>query len=235
MRISATMLGRLALSDACERCFWLGYHMGDKLPFQRPFPGIFASIDSYTKRAIETQFRSMGGTPSYLSELGSLDKPIKPPNHHQFSYTDPELGVTLRGVPDMMFLRRDGTMVIGDYKTARLTDAQKNLLPAYAVQLNTYALIASRLSYPPVSLLALLYCEPETEDHHLEEPNNHLPYGFRLGFRCTVVKVAIDPQQVYQLAHRAKQIVLSPDPPPSREGCESCQQFEQLLRLLKIR
>lgn len=235
LRISATTLGRLALPDVCERCFWLGIRTGDKLPFQRPFPGIFSSIDSYTKRAIETQFRAIGGTPPYLRELGELTKPLKPPNHNQFAYTDPQLGVTLRGVPDMMFLRQDGTLVIGDYKTARLTDAQKTLRPAYEVQLNTYALIANHLDYPPVSLLALLYCEPETEDSHVEEPTNHLTHGFRLGFRCTVVKVAIDSQRVYQLAHRAKTIALSPNPPPPHSACESCQQFEELLRLLQIR
>src|SRR5205814_9298993 len=52
LRISAKTLGLLALPNFCSRCFHTRMHCGDKLPFQI-FPGIFASIDSYSKKVTE--------------------------------------------------------------------------------------------------------------------------------------------------------------------------------------
>jgi len=49
-RISAKTLGELALPDFCPRCFWLKLH-AKHLPLQI-FPGIFSSIDAYTKRVV---------------------------------------------------------------------------------------------------------------------------------------------------------------------------------------
>ena len=48
LRTSAKNLGELALPDSCPRCFWLKLR-ARQLPFQI-FPGIFSSIDAYTKR-----------------------------------------------------------------------------------------------------------------------------------------------------------------------------------------
>ena len=49
IRISAKNLGQLVLDDFCPRCFWLKLKLGFKLPFQI-FPGIFSTIDSYSKK-----------------------------------------------------------------------------------------------------------------------------------------------------------------------------------------
>jgi len=49
-RISAKSLGALALPEFCPRCFWLKTRVRH-LPFQI-FPGIFSSIDAYTKRVV---------------------------------------------------------------------------------------------------------------------------------------------------------------------------------------
>ncbi|MEK7873958.1 MAG: hypothetical protein AAB502_08910, partial [Chloroflexota bacterium] len=55
--ISAKNLGGFAGPDACERCLWIGLH--GKLPYQI-FPGIFRSIDSYTKKVVHGFFRRTG-------------------------------------------------------------------------------------------------------------------------------------------------------------------------------
>ena len=52
--ISAKHLGNINLPDFCPRCFWLKMHTGWKLPYQT-FPGIFSSIDSYTKKVTNLQ------------------------------------------------------------------------------------------------------------------------------------------------------------------------------------
>jgi len=54
LRISDKNLGALALPDFCPRCFWIKMKTGNKLPFQI-FPGIFSSIDAYTKHVVYTR------------------------------------------------------------------------------------------------------------------------------------------------------------------------------------
>lgn len=50
IKISAKNLGALAIPDACPRCFWIKNNI-KSLPYQI-FPGIFSSIDAYTKTGI---------------------------------------------------------------------------------------------------------------------------------------------------------------------------------------
>ena len=52
MRISAKDLGWLAVDDFCSRCFWIERH-AKGLPYQVGFPGIFSSIDAYTKNIVD--------------------------------------------------------------------------------------------------------------------------------------------------------------------------------------
>jgi hypothetical protein len=49
IQISAKNLGILALPEYCPRCFWLKLKLQFKLPYQI-FPGIFSSIDSYSRK-----------------------------------------------------------------------------------------------------------------------------------------------------------------------------------------
>ena len=60
LRISAKNLGALALPGFCPRCFWLKLKAQNRLPFQI-FPGIFSSIDAYTKRVVHAWIDQNGG------------------------------------------------------------------------------------------------------------------------------------------------------------------------------
>ena len=53
IRISAKNLGYTALSDFCPRCYWLRLKTGFSLPYQS-FPGIFSSIDAFTKHCVHS-------------------------------------------------------------------------------------------------------------------------------------------------------------------------------------
>jgi hypothetical protein len=57
-QISAKNLGSLALQDFCPRCFYLKLKLRFKLPFQI-FPGIFSSIDSYSKKITWTYYKKL--------------------------------------------------------------------------------------------------------------------------------------------------------------------------------
>ena len=49
-KISAKALGALAMPDSCDRCTWIKLKVKN-LPFQI-FPGIFSTIDAYTKKIV---------------------------------------------------------------------------------------------------------------------------------------------------------------------------------------
>ncbi len=51
IKISAKNLGYTALADFCPRCYWLRIRLSHKLPYST-FPGIFSSIDAYTKSCV---------------------------------------------------------------------------------------------------------------------------------------------------------------------------------------
>ena len=62
LQISGKDLGALAMRDFCPRCFWI--QRRTKLPWQI-FPGIFSSIDSYSKKVVHGQF-DKSGMPGWL-------------------------------------------------------------------------------------------------------------------------------------------------------------------------
>jgi len=68
--------------------------------------------------------------------------------------------VIITGIPDEIFQKKDTSYFIVDYKTARFTGHQDELMPIYKVQLNGYALIAEKCGLKPVTGIGLVYYEP---------------------------------------------------------------------------
>jgi hypothetical protein len=227
LRISAKNLGGLALPGFCPRCFWLGEHYD--LPFGGPFPGIFSSLDSYSKKVVHAHFDRFKQAPSWLSPLGEFSSYIPPPNARTFYIDDKATGVRLTGAPDAILVRDDGSKTIIDYKTARHTHGQDELLPIYEVQLNGYALIADRVGLGPVDQIALVYTEPVTDGDadFLNEARTH--DGFRMGFQAKIVPVALDPGKIPPLLRRARRIFDAKKPPAGARGCDDCANFDTLV------
>ncbi len=143
IRISAKPLGELAMPNFCPRCFWLKLKLNNKLPFQI-FPGIFSSIDSYTKNIIHAFFDINGKFPVWLNGLGELVRYQKPPHYSKFNIVDNDSNVLLTGTPDGIFVKPDNSYLIVDYKTAKYTGRQDQLMPMYEVQLNAYGVIGEQ-------------------------------------------------------------------------------------------
>jgi hypothetical protein len=226
--ISAKTLGEIALEKFCPRCFWRKLHV-TKLPYQI-FPGIFSSIDSYTKRIVHSAFDHHGAAPAYLNGLGDLIGYVPAPHHSKFNFFDEATEVTLSGVPDEILVLRDQSHVIVDYKTAKFTDTQDSLFPLYETQLNVYATIAARVGPQPVSGLALIYMEPVTDADAAKDRGNHRDAGFAMQFAAHILPVAIKPAIIPPLLKRAREIFDAAAPPPSREGCADCRLLDELLR-----
>jgi len=151
INISAKNLGQLALPAFCPRCFWLQLKCNFKMPYQI-FPGIFSSIDSYSKKITWKYWEKYNKVPPWFDPFGEFTEPVKVPHFSKYSIIDKEANVQLRGVPDDIFRAADNSYFIADYKTAKFTENQDALLPLYKIQLNSYALtpyvVASSRLFP---------------------------------------------------------------------------------------
>ena len=232
--ISAKDLGVLALPSFCPRCFWIKRHCQNKLPFQI-FPGIFSSIDSYTKKVTNVHFDRYSKLPSWLEELAEMGKPVKVPHYSKFRVLDEEADVLLRGAPDEILQKDDGSHIIVDYKTAKYTKAQDSLLPLYKVQLNAYAYIGERQGFDPVSGLALVYMEPQTDLTQDQLDGLVKKEGFLMAFDGHVLEVGLEADKMIPpLLKEVRRIHDLESVPAGKVGCRDCQLLEGLIATATI-
>jgi hypothetical protein len=227
--ISAKELGALALPNFCPRCFWIKMHCANKLPFQI-FPGIFSSIDSYTKKVTSAHYARHNQLPSWLGELGKLGKPVKVPHYSKFRVIDEGTDILLRGMPDEILQKEDSSYFIIDYKTAKFTKAQDSLLPMYEVQLGAYAYIGRRQGFDPVSGIALVYMEPQTDLDQERLDSVLREDGFLMGFAGHVLQLKLEAEQkVPPLLEKVRDIYDLESPPQGNRDCSDCKLLDQLI------
>jgi len=236
LTISAKTLGQIVMDDFCPRCFWLSLHVRGKLPFEGPFPGIFSSIDSYSKNIVHDYFDKKGKMPAWYPDVGDVASYVPGRDLHwrYFSATDAKTNVKLWGSPDELLKLKDGSVHIVDYKTGKLTRGQDELLPLYIVQLNAYAFICSseKKEFAPVSGLSLIYTEPQTSLRSSTNPEVMSAQGFALHFSATMKQVKLEPDKMIRdlLAQVRKLYDQQPAPKP-KPGCEDCDRFARLVLL----
>lgn len=222
MRISAKNLGILALPDSCPRCFWMRAKLGWRAPWAI-MPGIFSSIDAFSKRVILAYFEANGRFPPWIAGEWAQATPLPTPHHSTFRLTDPKTGIVLTGIPDLLLGLPNNRLAILDLKTARYSDHQDELLPMYQVQLTGYALIAESLGMGHVQALGLVYCEPPTKDGNDNLDACVGDHGFTMPFKATAVPVGLDQAMIPPLLERAKEILGLEKAPEGREGCGECR------------
>ena len=231
LTISATELSNYAGFRFCVRCAWIRLHV-KPLPWQG-FPGIFSSIDRYTKQVIVGHLQREGRLPPWMTGVGDAVEHLASPHWSRFKATDEATDVTLRGEADAVFRLADGACAIVDYKTSRYNPDNRSQHRVYRAQLNAYAWIAQRLDFPPVSRLALVYMEPATDPETVDIAGSVRADGFALGFRPRIVEVELNPQRlVPPLLRHAARIHMLTEPPHSRGGCRDCAALDGLLTAL---
>ena len=227
LQISAKDLGQIALDNFCPRCFWIKRKV--KVPYQMPFPGIFSSIDSYTKKTVEGYFGKHGRLPDWIGEIG-VPKEIIKTRRSEFRYEHGN--VILTGEPDLLFRKDDDTLAIVDYKTARYTENQDRLLPIYRVQLNGYALISQHAYGKAVTSLHLVYFEPPESDDALEIGHRNVNGdGFSMPFSSNILEIDKDTDMVVGLMEKAERILETARPPDGVPGCDDCRRLSGMLHL----
>jgi hypothetical protein len=230
MRISAKDLGAITLPLFCPRCFWITRHAA-RLPFQI-FPGIFSSIDSYSKKITWEYHGVHKALVRWLADLGLAGYPVKVPHHTKFKILDPETGVLLTGMPDEILHLPDDSYAILDYKTAKFTGHQDALMPMYEVQLNAYAYIGERLEFNPVSGLFLVYYEPVTDIAAEEIDSLVRDNGFQMHFSGKPLAISKKTDEIPALLRKALAIYELAKPPDGRADCADCQALDDILGML---
>lgn len=204
LTISPGTLGDLVMPDFCPRCFWIKLKCEGRFPFRIPMPGIFSSIDSYVKHVVHRYWDKEQKLPDWFPQVGEVVKLEKVPSWQKFCITDPQTTITLRGTPDDVFQLEGGTYHMIDYKTARLTTTQDQLLPKYEVQLNIYAYIGNRTFFSPVSALTLIYLDPDTDFNSTPDLLRRSEDHLMLCFTPKVMNVDIKPDSfIERLIQRA--------------------------------
>jgi len=224
IKISAKNLGSLAMPDACHRCFWIKNTI-KPLPWQI-FPGIFSSIDSYTKKMVHLIFDETGKHPIWLPELRDTEKYLKALHWSKFFRADKKTGIIVNGMVDDLFQCFNGSRIIVDYKTAKYTKNQDKLLPMYEAQLNFYAWIEEGFGSVVQDKLPLIYCEPITEP----QGSNHGIDGFSLPFRVKTVLIKKNTSLITELLEKAETI-LSGSMPEKDGKCKDCLSLEKIISL----
>ncbi len=220
LRLSAKGLGD-ALPGACPRCLWVSLRFD--LTYQR-FPGVFGTIDRFTKNVVHRALDDTGRLPPWFPEIGRVASYERDLSYKRFRVWHEDLGVDLAGSPDDVFRMDDGSLHIVDYKTARLTPGQSEYLPIYEVQLNAYAYLAERIGLSPVRGLSLIYMEPNSERDAGSDAGPAMP------FEAKRVPVELKPDALIPpLLAAARSTYDLAQPPSPMEGCKDCVLLDQLL------
>ena len=223
------------MPHCCKRCFYIKLKLNQKLPWQI-FPGIFSSIDSYSKNITWTYFEKYKKLPPWFSPFGDFIEPISVPHHNRFYIIDEKTNIRLTGTPDDIFRKRDNSYSIIDYKTARFSKYQDKLFPIYKVQLNGYALIGNKVGFNPVSSLLLIYYEPQT--HLLDEKPEEIisvmkEEGFLMPFMAHILEVELEPEGIVEpLLEEVRRLGDMEDAPEGAENCEDCRRLGEVIQRL---
>lgn len=137
-------------------------------------------------------------------------------------------------MPDEVLILKDGGYCILDYKTARYTGNQDNLMPTYEVQLNAYAFIAESIGLNPIVKLVLVYYEPANEIPSARVDELVKDDRFSMEFIAGIHGVELRQNALIPpLLARAKGIYDLATAPSGRLGCVDCAATDALFRSIR--
>lgn len=196
----------LEMRERCPRCFWLKYRKKINQP-----EGIVSRLANRFDGVIKAyfdQYRETGDMPPLIKEkiTGRLERPFveKYWYHHNDDYG-------YWGKLDECIIERGGTYTPVDHKTSSSDPREKETLPAYQSQLDSYAWLLAENKKKPSGKGYLIYFYP---DH---TPDLH--DGARMVVHISELKT--DPERAKQKFLRAIEALDGPLP-ASADDCPFC-------------
>ncbi len=228
IRVSPRHLGQMRRPNFCGHCFWYSVALGFRHPFDMSMPGILFNMDRFEKILVEAHFKSHKSAPKWLLSLG-----CKEPIAFTAKMTEdlPKLGLTLVGMPDAVFKKKDGSLVLVDYKTAKYKGADDPFMPIYETQLWGYARLLEHAGVGTVSSAALVYFANTLSDYGEKSLDLLTSEGLRVPFAVQIHEVKLDLPALNPLLKAFRDYADRSAPPESVDGCKVCKRLNLLFDL----
>ena len=140
----------------------------------------------------------------------------------------------LTGDPDLVCQMTDGSLAILDYKTAKFTAGQDELMPIYRTQLNSYAWLAEKLGMGKVSTLGLIYFEPVTDIATECIDDFADADGFAMKFHAKVLPLDVRLETVLPLLQKVRSIFDLATAPVGLAVCKDCRLLDKLVAFVSL-
>lgn len=196
----------------CPRCFWVQYNLRIRQP-----EGIVSRLANRFDGVIKRYFDLYRGTPNLPPLVaGQIDGRLESPFQEKYFVTiNAEYGFL--GKLDECVVRDDGTYTPVDHKTASSDPTQRELIPAYQFQLDSYAFLLEQNRKPTSGVGHLVYFYPHDGDQ--------LHDGFPM--QVTVKTLPTNPGRVRPEIEAAIDLLDGPLPDPSPD-CPFCAYVDQV-------
>ncbi len=224
-------LGYLRTDAACPRCLWWQKRLKSRPPWvPNSMPGIMYACDHIQKKLLRAFIDEDGCLPDELAPYNDVEDRIDFGTWRNFGYLHPA-GIFLRGEPDEIGVRKDGTLVVLDNKTAEYKGSDDPWMPQYETQICGYGWIAEQLYDKKVSGTALIYWTIQKEAIAADPKKHYKKGSLHLEFAAKVHAVDFDFAILVPLIGEYRKIILSAVPPQGREKCKDCAALEQLFEV----
>lgn len=204
-------------SKRCPRCFWLQFHKGLRQP-----EGIVSRLANRFDKVIKGYFdlyRPSGELPPMIEGKvsGKLQNPFQ---ETYFYHYNQDYGLV--GKLDECLVTNERKFTPVDHKTASSDPNERELIPAYQTQLDTYALLLERNGHPTSGIGHLIYFYPSE--------GNDLHHGFPM--QVTVKTLKTNPQRALTEMMKAIKILEGKMPRPSKD-CPFCNWHKEMRKIVK--
>lgn len=226
LRVSPRHLGQMTLAGFCLRCYFYLILLRFRLPFDRPMPGVMYHLDIFEKQFVDAFLANHRKFPPGMEKLRCTESIAFP---RKLTAEYPEYGLTLVGMPDAVLKRRDGKLVVIDYKTALCKGEDDPFLPAYKIQLLGYAELIEQAGLGEVDGAAIVYFENQSKAYRDNPLDLASSKGFSIPFEINTVPVDLDRKQLRFLMKRFRDIANLQLPPKGRDRCKDCARLQRLL------
>ncbi len=211
--LSATGLESLR---RCPRCFWLQYNMKIRQP-----EGIVSRLANRYDILIKKYFDLYRGTPDLPPFIaGQVTGRLESPFQETYFYTiNARYGYM--GKLDECLVQADGRYTPVDHKTSSSDPRDRELIPAYQFQLDSYAFLLEQNRKPTTGIGHLIYYYPgDSEKLHAQFP-----------MEVIIKTLSTDPSRVPPRLAEATAVLDGPIPSAAPE-CPFCQYIETVTGLV---